>query len=73
MLQAAIDSGGTTLPDAGYQQVDGRSGEFAGQLAVYGRTGKPCLRCGVDIERIKVSQRSTHFCSRCQVLPENGG
>ncbi len=66
VLQAAIDRGGTTLPDGGYQQADGQSGEFAGQLAAYGRAGKPCLRCGADIERIKVGQRGTHFCSRCQ-------
>jgi formamidopyrimidine-DNA glycosylase len=70
VLQAAIDGGGTTLADAGYQQADGRSGEFAGQLAVYGRAGQPCLRCGADIERIKVGQRGTHFCSRCQILSE---
>lgn len=68
VLRAAIDRGGTTLPDAGYQQTDGRSGEFAGQLAVYGRAGQPCLRCGADIERIKVGQRGTHFCPHCQVL-----
>ena len=69
VLQAAIESGGTTLPDAGYQQADGRWGEFAVQLAVYGRAGQPCLRCGVGVERIRVSQRGTHFCPCCQVLP----
>lgn len=73
VLQAAIDGGGTTLPDAGYQQADGRSGEFAGQLAVYGRAGQPCPRCRADIERIRVNQRGTHFCPCCQVLPETGG
>ena len=72
VLQAAIESGGTTLPDAGYQQADGRWGEFAVQLAVYGRAGQPCLRCGVGVERIRVSQRGTHFCPCCQVLPGGG-
>jgi formamidopyrimidine-DNA glycosylase len=70
VLRAAIASGGTTLPDGSYQQADGRSGEFAGQLAVYGRLGQPCPRCGMTIERIKVSQRGTHFCPRCQPLAE---
>jgi len=70
VLRAAIASGGTTLPDAAYQQADGRSGEFASQLAAYGRVEQPCPRCGTIIERIKVSQRSTHFCPRCQPLPE---
>lgn len=66
VLRAAIASGGTTLPDAAYQQVDGRAGEFAGRLAVYGREGQPCPRCGADVERIQVGQRGTHFCPRCQ-------
>jgi len=70
VLRAAIASGGTTLPDAAYQQPDGRSGEFAGQLAVYGRGKQSCLRCGTTIERIVVSQRGTHFCPRCQPWPE---
>jgi formamidopyrimidine-DNA glycosylase len=72
VMWAAIESGGATLPDAGYQQVDGRSGEFASQLAVYGRAGQPCSRCGAEVERIKVSQRGTHFCPRCQAFSEAG-
>jgi len=70
VLRAAIASSGTTLSDGTYQQADGRSGEFARQLAVYGRVGQPCPRCGTTIERIRVSQRGTHFCPRCQSLPE---
>jgi formamidopyrimidine-DNA glycosylase len=67
VLRAAIASGGTTLPDRAYQQADGRSGEFAGRLAAYGREGQPCPRCGAGVERIRVGQRSAHFCPRCQV------
>ncbi|MBE9507363.1 MAG: DNA-formamidopyrimidine glycosylase, partial [Chloroflexi bacterium] len=70
VLRAAVANGGTTLPDAAYQQPDGRSGEFASRLAVYGRTEQPCPRCGTIIERIKVSQRGTHLCPHCQSLPE---
>lgn len=70
VLRAAIASGGTTLPDAAYQQPDGQSGEFASRLTVYGRAKQPCPRCGTIIERIKVSQRGTHLCPHCQSLPE---
>jgi formamidopyrimidine-DNA glycosylase len=70
VTRAAIASGGTTLPDRTYQQADGQPGEFASRLAVYGRVGQPCLRCGVAIERITVGQRGTHLCTRCQPLPE---
>ncbi len=66
VLRAAIASGGTTLPDAAYQRANGRPGGFASRLAVYGRAGQACPRCGMAIERIKVSQRGTHFCPHCQ-------
>jgi formamidopyrimidine-DNA glycosylase len=68
VLASAIASGGTTLEDAAYRQADGQAGEFAGELAAYGRTGQPCPRCGQAIRRIKVSQRGTHFCPHCQAL-----
>jgi formamidopyrimidine-DNA glycosylase len=71
VLQAAIASGGTTLVDEAFRHADGRSGEFAGRLAVYGRAEQPCPRCGTTIERITVSQRGAHFCPRCQPPPEN--
>jgi formamidopyrimidine-DNA glycosylase len=62
VLTAAIAGGGTTLEDEAYQQADGQAGEFAGELAVYGRTGQPCQ----IIERITMSQRGTYFCPHCQ-------
>src|SRR6266480_36715 len=37
-------------------------------VRVYHQQGKPCLRCGTPIERIVVTQRSTHFCPKCQKL-----
>jgi formamidopyrimidine-DNA glycosylase len=70
VLRAAIAEGGTTLADAAYQQANGKPGEFSNQLAVYGREGEPCPRCSAAIERIKVGQRSTYLCPRCQLLPE---
>jgi dephospho-CoA kinase len=39
------------------------------RLAVYRRTGAPCLRCGRPIARLVVGLRSTHYCPRCQALP----
>jgi formamidopyrimidine-DNA glycosylase len=38
-------------------------------LNVYGRTGKPCPRCGRPTRRMVIGARSTHFCSWCQRLP----
>lgn len=33
---------------------------------VYGREGEPCPRCDTQIERAKVSGRSSYFCPSCQ-------
>ena len=63
-LRAAIEAGGSTLRD--YRNAEGAPGRFQHALAVYGRTGQPCARCGHLIERTVVAGRSTHFCPRCQ-------
>ena len=67
-LREGVVNRGTSFSD--YEGVDGEPGANAEQLRVYQRTGEPCLRCGHRIERIVVGQRSTHFCPRCQRLPE---
>lgn len=44
-------------------------------LAVYGRRGRPCLRCGTPIERQLLGRepRSTYWCPRCQSRPGEPG
>ena len=42
------------------------SGEEVGSLAVYGREGERCTRCGGTVRRIVQAGRSTYFCPRCQ-------
>jgi len=41
-------------------------GEMQDFLVAYGRTGQPCPRCGTPIEALRVGQRGTHVCPRCQ-------
>jgi formamidopyrimidine-DNA glycosylase len=38
-------------------------------LVAYGREGRPCRTCGTPIERIKLGNRSAHFCPKCQPRP----
>lgn len=64
VLREAIAAGGTTISN--YVDSNGSSGYFQLQTHVYGKTGDPCARCGTAVRRILVSQRSTHFCPRCQ-------
>lgn len=63
-LSAAIERGGTTLRD--YVGSDGAPGYFANELRVYGREGQPCLVCETALKGIRVGQRSTVYCPRCQ-------
>jgi len=63
-LRAAIDAGGSTLRD--YADATGAAGTFQERHRVYGRSERPCLRCGTPIRTIQVASRTTHFCPRCQ-------
>ena len=64
VLERAIDEGGTTLND--FTDGEGNEGYFQVSLAVYGREGEPCTRCGRSIRRIVQSGRSTFYCAGCQ-------
>jgi formamidopyrimidine-DNA glycosylase len=64
VLDGAIAKGGTTLRD--FVQEDGSPGYFARSLAVYGRAGQPCTRCGAAIRQRRIGQRSSFYCPRCQ-------
>ncbi len=66
VLENAIAGRGTTLSDGGYSDASGQAGTYQFQLAVYRRTGQPCLRCRNLIERIVLGGRSTHYCPECQ-------
>lgn len=69
VLNEAINKRGTLLRD--YRTPYGEDGYFQNHLRVYGRYGKACPQCGEPIERIRVTQRSTHFCPKCQ--PDSSG
>lgn len=63
-LQEAIAQGGTTLRD--FTNVDGSPGYFAQKLMVYGRGGQRCMQCQAELKEIRLGQRSTVYCTRCQ-------
>lgn len=64
VLREAVRGRGTTLRD--YRGADNRPGDFQRALAVYGREGQPCRRCGHPIERIIIGGRGTRLCPVCQ-------
>jgi formamidopyrimidine-DNA glycosylase len=68
VLGDALDAGGTSF-DSMYVNVNGESGYFGRSLAVYGRAGQPCGRCGTPVRRDPFMNRSAHSCPRCQPRP----
>ena len=39
---------------------------FRKEMAVHGRYGQPCPRCGEKIQRIRYADNETNYCARCQ-------
>ena len=64
ILNYAISRGGTTLRD--FLNPDGLPGYFEQELSVYGREGLPCLQCQTPLKALRLGQRATCYCPRCQ-------
>jgi len=64
VLEGAVCRRGTTLSD--YRDGWGGMGSYHACLAVYGKEGEDCPRCGNPIHRMSFRGRGTHFCPRCQ-------
>lgn len=64
ILQEAIAQGGTTFQY--FRETNGKHGNFRDSLAVFGRTGEACPRCGTAIRKRVVAGRGTHYCPHCQ-------
>jgi formamidopyrimidine-DNA glycosylase len=39
---------------------------FHPEMAVHGRYGQPCPRCGQKVQRIRYADNETNYCARCQ-------
>jgi formamidopyrimidine-DNA glycosylase len=70
VLTEALTAGGTSF-DSLYVNVNGESGYFGRSLAVYGREGEPCPRCGTPIRRDPFMNRSAYSCPVCQPRPRS--
>jgi len=67
ILEAGLAAGGTSLGDMAYLLPDGRAGDYMSRLAVYGRAGDRCARCGETIASEVLRQRTAHWCPGCQL------
>ena len=52
------------------QETKGRFPEkvtaFREGMAVHGKYGQPCPRCGLKVQRIRYAENETNYCPRCQ-------
>lgn len=64
VLRRAIKAGGSTI--ANFVNSSGQPGYFQLELAVYGREGQACRRCGQGVVKETLSGRATYRCPGCQ-------
>ena len=70
VLKRGLKNLGTSLGTGktNFYSVARNRGRNKDELKVFRRTDLPCPRCKTAIERIIVGQRSTHICSKCQII-----
>lgn len=64
VMHESLSMGGVSVKD--YQHADGSKGSAEEMLAVYGRAGEPCERCGRELSKSTVGGRGTTWCGKCQ-------
>lgn len=64
VLRKAIQENGSSIRD--YRDAGGNAGAFQNAFQVYGKSGKPCVKCGQTLEKTLVSGRTSTYCPGCQ-------
>jgi len=64
ILMAAIKAKGTTFKN--FINYNGEVGSFKKFLKVYGREGLQCVKCRSKLQSIRIGQRNTVYCPKCQ-------
>jgi len=64
IIKEAIKKGGSSMND--FFDVNGDNGYFQNEHKVYGREGLPCFQCNHPISQLRLGQRSSFFCKKCQ-------
>ena len=64
VLDKALKLGGTTIKS--FTSSEGVHGLFQNELLIHGKKNQKCIKCGSDINFIRVNTRGTYFCPKCQ-------
>ena len=62
----SVKRGWTALTTEAQQAFPEKVTAFRKDMAVHGRYGQPCPRCGEKIQRIRYAENETNYCARCQ-------
>ena len=65
VLGRAVEEGGSSLRD--FLSPEGVNGHYQADAMVYARAGQPCRQCGKPIRSLRQAQRSSFYCTQCQV------
>ena len=64
VLERAIKYRGSSESD--YRDAFGKKGHYQEHSFVYRKEKNVCKKCGGEIKKIRIGQRSAHYCIRCQ-------
>ena len=64
VLAQAVAKGGSSLKN--FSNAQGESGYFQLQAMVYDRQGLPCKVCGRPVQDLRMSNRASAWCKKCQ-------
>ena len=64
VMEKSIKFGGSS--ENNYVNVLGQDGDYQRHTLVYGKKGKPCVKCKNEIKRIVLGGRGTFYCDVCQ-------
>jgi formamidopyrimidine-DNA glycosylase len=65
-LAKAVLARGTTMADESYRDLEGKNGNYAEAIMVYGKRKGNCPLCGRPLTIIRIENRSTYLCTFCQ-------
>jgi len=63
---SSLESWTNTLRDEAGEEWPGKVTAFRDDMAVHGKFGEPCPRCGSKVQRIVYSSNETNYCATCQ-------
>jgi formamidopyrimidine-DNA glycosylase len=65
VLRTAVKNNGTSFSD--FRDSDGKRGNNQSFLTVFQKEGEACIRCGAPVRRMRQGNRSSFYCSNCQI------